>query len=251
MLAAYLDESMDDKVYAVSGFLTTAEKWLSFSPAWEAALKADPPISHFKMNDVFGMKEGPFQTFSTREQRIEKTEALISVINTQLPDKTDLAGSVVLDFAAYQSMLEPILSKRYRNPYLWCFQGILVSYSSFINQTMPGEKIDFIFDDNQKPFRDALRQYTEVADLPGFVEFKDIVGSVTPGNDMKLMPLQAADMLAGQTRLYGTGKATFMDSISKSDRTHMSYLLGKNKLAAIRAQIDSTAAWLQEFTRSE
>jgi hypothetical protein len=248
MLTAYLDESTDDKVYAVSGFLSTAEKWLPFSPAWQAALDAEPAISHFKMNDVFGMKTGPFQSF-TREQRIEKTERLISVINSHLPDKTDFAGSVVMDFAAYQSMLEPALGKRYRNPYLWCFQGILISYSSFIKQTMPGEKIDFVFDDNQKPFRDALRQYERVADLPGFVEFKDIVGAVTPGNDMKLMPLQAADMLAGQTRLHGTGKATFMDSISKSDRVHFSYLLGKNKLAAIRVQIEATTAWAQEFMR--
>src|SRR5665213_1574085 len=248
MLAAYLDESTDDKVYAVSGFLTTAEKWLPFSPAWKAALNADPPISHFKMNDVFGMKTGPFQTF-TREQRIDKTESLISVINAHLPDKTDFAGNVVMDFAAYQSMLEPILGKRYRNPHLWCFQGTLVSYSSFIKHTLPGEKINFVFDDNQKPFRDALRQYERVADLPGFVEFKDIVGSITPGNDLTVMPLQAADMLASQTRLYGTGKATFMDSISKSERTHFSYLLGKNKLAAIRAQIESTTAWAQEFMR--
>lgn len=240
--------STEDKVYAVSGFLTTPEKWLSFSPAWEATLAADPSISHFKMNNVFGMKTGPFQTF-TREQRFKKTESLISVINAHLPDKSDFAGGVVMDFAAYQSMLEPALGKRYRNPYLWCFQGILVIYSSFIKQTVSCEKINFIFDDNQKPFRDALRQYEKVADLPGFVEFKDIVGSITPGNDLKVMPLQAADMLAGQTRLYGTGKATFMDSIAKSDRTHFSYLLGKNKLAAIRAQIDATTAWAQEFMR--
>src|SRR3984885_13871886 len=97
MLTAYLDERMDDKVYAISRFLTSADKWLTFSPAWQDTLAAEPAITHFKINDVFGMKTGPFQPF-TKEQRIAKTEALISVINAHLPDKTDLAGSVVMDF---------------------------------------------------------------------------------------------------------------------------------------------------------
>ena len=37
----------------------------------------------------------------TRPERIDKTESRVSVLNTHLPDKTDFAGSVVMDFRAF------------------------------------------------------------------------------------------------------------------------------------------------------
>jgi hypothetical protein len=160
---------------------------------------------------------------------------------------------VVLDVKAYKDVLEPILGDRYKNPYLWCFQGILVSYSSWIRETLPGQKINFIFDDNQKEFRDALLLYERVANLPAFVESKPFVGTIEPGDDKTAMPLQAADMLAGQVRLYGRDQAsaTFMPSIVQSERSQFSYLLGINALMAMRATILATAAWAEEFMRPQ
>ncbi|MGO9230038.1 MAG: hypothetical protein ACLQKA_12645 [Bryobacteraceae bacterium] len=251
VLTAYLDESSDQRVYTVAGFMTKGESWTSFSAQWELVLEADPKISHFKMHDVFTPKNNGVFKNHTVQQRIDKTESLIDVLNAHLPNRNDLAGSVVMDVQAYRSMLDPVLSRRYKNPYLWCFQGILVSYSSWIKEMMPAEKVNFIFGDNKKEFRDALKLYERVAHLPGFAEFRDCVGGIEPGNDRTLMPLQAADLLAGQTRLYGTNaaSATFLPSITRSGRSHFSYLLGKNKLMAMRIQIEATAAWAQEFTR--
>lgn len=163
---AYLDESADSKVYAVSGFVARNEIWNSFSSDWQTELNIPPKISHFKMHGVFrSTTNGVFKNYPV-EKRIAKTESLISVINKHLPTKNDLAVNVVMDFQAYQSMLEPILPKTYRNPYLWCFQGILVGCSSWMSATAPGQKIDFIFDDNKKDFRDALLLYQRVANLP-------------------------------------------------------------------------------------
>src|ERR1700674_3940252 len=126
MLTAYLDESSDDRVYVVAGLMTTEETWKLFSPEWDAALKTPPKISHFKMHGVFTPKaNGVFKNYPT-QQRIDKTESLIKILNTHLFAKTNLAGSVVMDVRAYKSMLEPALGQRYRNPYLWCFHGILI-----------------------------------------------------------------------------------------------------------------------------
>ena len=252
MLTAYLDESSDDRVYTVAGFMTKDENWTPFSVEWKLRLNTEPKITHFKMHGVFTPnKNGVFKNYPT-QQRINKTESLIAILNTHLSHRNDFAGSVVMDVRAYQSMLEPVLGRRYKNPYLWCFQGILVSYSSWIRETVPGEKINFVFDDNKKEFRDALKLYERVADLPGFSEFKDCVGTIEPADDRALMPLQAADLLAGQTRLYGTdsASATFLPAITLSDRSHFSYLLGKNRLMAIRNQITTTTAWGQEFNRA-
>src|SRR5258706_906295 len=103
MLRAYLDESSDERVYAVAGFMTKAENWTPFSFEWNVALTTDPKISHFKMHDVFTpSKNGVFKNYST-QQRIDKTESLISILNTHLGYQNDLAGSVVMDVRAYKS----------------------------------------------------------------------------------------------------------------------------------------------------
>jgi hypothetical protein len=78
MLIAYLDESSDDRVYTVAGFMTTVESWQPFSRDWEAVLRTDPKISHFKMHGVLTSKaDGVFKNYS-KQQRIDKTESLVS-----------------------------------------------------------------------------------------------------------------------------------------------------------------------------
>jgi hypothetical protein len=56
---------------------------------------------------------------------------LVSVINKHLANKNELAVNVVMDVIAYKSLLEPILAEKYKNPYLWCFHGILISCASW------------------------------------------------------------------------------------------------------------------------
>jgi hypothetical protein len=252
MLTAYLDESSDDRVYTVAGFMATDDCWTRFSAEWEGVLKCDPAISHFKMHDVRTSRtNGVFKNHSM-QRRLEKTESLIHVLNKHLSTSTDFAGSVVMDVKAYKEILQPILNPKLRNPYLWCFQGILVCYSSWIREMLPDHKTDFVFDDNKKEFRDALKLYELVANLPAFVESRCYVGAIKPGDDKRVMPLQAADMLAGQVRLYGRERdsATFMQSITRSDRSQFSYLLGVNALMALRATIHATSAWAQYFIPS-
>ena len=238
MLTAYLDESSDERVYTIAGLMTTDHTWAAFNSEWDAMLAADPAIPYFKMNDVFRMRRGPFQKF-TDQQRTDKLNALIAVLNTHLSDRRDFAGSVVMDVATYFSVLEPILLKGHRDPYLWCFQGITVGYSSFIARTVPGEKINFVFDDNKKQLRDALALYQTVADLPGFLESKHAVGAITARNDKNTPALQAADLIAGQTRLYGTDRPNCLRKIADNSRFHCSYLLGKEKLAQISAVVSN------------
>jgi hypothetical protein len=146
-----------------------------------------------------------------------------------------------MDVAAYRSILEPILLKRYRNAYLWCFQGTLVGYSSFSAHMRDGEGINFVFDDNKKALRDALSLYRTVADLPGFGESKHAVGAITAGDDKTTPALQAADLMAGQTRLFGTGEPNCLLKIATSPRFHYCYRLGKEKLALISALVSNWA----------
>jgi len=251
-LTAYLDESADDKVYAISGFVSSNEVWNSFTSAWQAELNATPKISHFKIHDVFTTKSnGVFRNTPTAT-RITKTEALISILNAHLPTSNDFAVSVVMDYRAYKSMLQPVVPDNYKNPYIWCFQGILVMCSSLINLLLPQEKIDVIFDDNKKEFRDALAVYRGLAGLPGFVKADSILDNVQPGDDKTIVPLQAADLLVGQTRAYATHdpSAIFIPLITRTDRRHNSYRIGKKELHAIRSRFEATTAWLIHSSRS-
>jgi len=58
------------------------------------------------------------------------------------------------------------------------------------------DSVDFVFDEGDSALEDCLKAYNEVKELlPS--EKRKVAGSVPTGNDMALMPLQAADLLAG------------------------------------------------------
>jgi hypothetical protein len=70
---------------------------------------------------------------------------------------------------------------------------------------VPGS-IDFVFDENKPDLSRAMSLYKEISDRPPFAECKNIVGRIIPGDDKKDLPLQSADLLAGQTRIYAKDK---------------------------------------------
>src|SRR5207248_3962944 len=55
MLRAYFDDSLNDDVFVVAGFLASATTWAKFSDEWAEALNLAPRIHCFVMNDAMTM----------------------------------------------------------------------------------------------------------------------------------------------------------------------------------------------------
>ncbi len=196
MLTAYLDESADHKLYAISGLVSTPEKWVGFAHAWATELSRSPSIRHFKMHDVLGTSRGQFKTF-TPQQREDKLLGLVKVINQNV--EWDCTST--LDYGAYKQILEPVLPPRFRDPYLWTFHGVLTLICSY-SRIGQRQTIDFVFDKKRKYFAQAMSLFEKVRNLPPFNQTADCISSIKEGNDETDLPLQAADLMAGQVRLF-------------------------------------------------
>jgi hypothetical protein len=75
--------------------------------------------------------------------------------------------------------------------------AMVLQYQVNLGET---EKVDFIFDEGDSAFDESAAMFREFRDKRPFPPaLKAIAGTVTTGNDKVLMPLQAADLLAGQS----------------------------------------------------
>jgi hypothetical protein len=148
------------------------------------------------MNEVSGTSRGEFKTF-TPPQREDKLLGLVRVINQYV--EWDCTST--LDHSAYRQILEPILPRRFRDPYLWAFHGVLTAISTY-SRIGQRHTINFVFDKKKKHFAQAMRLFDQVRNLPPFSQTADCISSIKEGNDETDLPLQAADMMAGQVRLF-------------------------------------------------
>jgi hypothetical protein len=80
MLQAYMDESYSygPDVYAVAGFVSTAERWAAFSNEWQQLLAMTPRIRRFKMSEAMSL-HGEFDGWRA-EARDEKLQLLMGAI---------------------------------------------------------------------------------------------------------------------------------------------------------------------------
>jgi hypothetical protein len=52
IINGYVDESEDDTVFVLAGFVAPAEEWTKFSDVWQAALDAKPRVRLLKTSDA-------------------------------------------------------------------------------------------------------------------------------------------------------------------------------------------------------
>lgn len=114
MLQAYIDESFSNEssIYAMAGFIASAEKWAAFSDEWSQFLDMGPSIEHFKMNDAMKLV-GEFRGW--REgSRDEKLKLLMGTI----ADHTSGAVACVISRDQYESVFRANdLPKQLWSPY--------------------------------------------------------------------------------------------------------------------------------------
>jgi hypothetical protein len=194
---AAMDESYQGgKIAAVGGYVGTKKKWFKLINEWITILQPTK-ISGFHMTDCEAGR-GDFEYYWTPEYLLRIKLALFERILA----RTKFGVVVAINLKDYKDLTRGMsktkLHPYIRSPYYFCLflavQTILKIIPIQIPQLSPGEKVPFIFDENDQYsgralkywpfFRDALRNH------PNY----NRIGNLVFAKDHLFPPLQAADI---------------------------------------------------------
>jgi len=197
VIRTYIDDSWsaeDDNILLLAGYAQKVPVWAAFSDAWKAELSKEPAIEYCKMSEAESRKE-QFEGWSERK-RDKKLADLARVIVEYDPWSIECFVSQ----KQYKEILEPVIAYDLRGPYMPCFHGIIVSLARYHASTGITLPTDFIFDEQGKIGAEAVLWYEEIK-ANQKPEIRALMGS-TPEfkDDKKVLPLQAADMIAWHLR---------------------------------------------------
>jgi hypothetical protein len=179
-LKAFFDESgldaRKDKALIIGGFLASVDEWERASDAWDECLHESPAVNYF----------------SSRKSSETKTNNLARVIA-----QFDLQGFCASLPHRYFSNRDPKASRKIMGTriYDWGFLTAVYGVLQYAEMAHPEEKVDFVFD-KRTELRACINIYDEMKESG--IERMAHAGECIPGDDKDLMPLQMADLLAGE-----------------------------------------------------
>jgi len=211
VLQAAIDDSGSDQqgpVYVLSGYLAQSGEWAKFADEWDAKLKEPPAIKYFKMSHAKRL-EGEFDGWE-RTVADQKVLSLSRVI----PPHVMYNLECIVAQADYENVILPFLpvirssparedrrlARAMKNPYFFCFYGVITECMKKLADERQLEEIEFNFDDQGKMGRRTAVFWDDVkASAPP--EFQ--VQMRKPPqfqSEQDFLPLQAADMIANLSR---------------------------------------------------
>jgi hypothetical protein len=205
MLQAFVDESLsveDQKDYVLAGYIQKTSVWMQFSDEWEKILNDSPPLKAFHMHEaqsgLTGGNRRPNNPFFgwTDEQIRQKILCLSSVINKHAPWSIE----VRLSTSQFEKVCLPIVPYDLKNPYIFCYFGLIRKLLEFHDRLGIDGKIQLFFDKKDDVSREASHLYSFFKSVqpPAFQNLLN--GTPIFENDEKVLPLQAADMLVWSLR---------------------------------------------------
>jgi hypothetical protein len=203
MLQGYADDSGSDGTrlpYVLAGYVLESERWAKFSDEWQDELFKAPSIDYFKMSEA-NERDGQFSRMS-REIVDGKIRQLASVILRHQPRGI----FSYMNWQDYRELFLPIFLPEtkltfLRNPYHVLFGAIFDALESYQKSlgTFP-ETVDFDFDEQGSLGQFPLFLWDAIK-MQGPRKRRKMLGRTpTMLDDKKVMPLQAADMLAWTLR---------------------------------------------------
>ena len=219
MTEAYIDDSgnfRQGKTCLLAGYVAPTDAWAEFSDRWDAVLKEATAIEFFKMSDAFALKK-QFDGWTT-EARDAKVDRLVDVI---IAARITYGAAVAMINADYLRVGRGALDSHINDAFYFLFTNVMET--CLIHQQRSGihEKIDFIFDDTDKPSIEIDRLFRQTMfTAPERIKALQLVDKPPVFRNEKIfLPLQAADLLAGQIRSwYERGQeTTAMKKLGGSD----------------------------------
>lgn len=219
MLQAFFDDSGNvgqGRTCLLAGFVAPAEVWADFSDRWDAALKEPPALEYLKMSNAFALKK-QFKGW-TEAERDAKIARLVDVITATPITYGTAVAMVNVDYLAEGK--GAIDSTFMNDVFYYLFTNIMEMCLLHQQKEKIHEKVDFIFDDTDKPAKEIEAIFRQMMhNAPEKIRALNLVDNPPIfRNEKVFLPLQAADLLAGQIRSWqerGTTTAA-MDRLSES-----------------------------------
>jgi hypothetical protein len=197
MLTAFFDDSASeetDKLFVLAGYVHSAEAWARFSDDWQTVLDAAPSITYFKMREAQNLSL-EFLGWDPIA-RNAKVHSLADVIDKHAPWSIECC----IRRTDYQNIVGPVVPYDLRHPYFDAFYAVIIKLAQWhrhLGLTIP---VDFVFDEQGEIGAEAVIWYEHIKSLQP-PEIQAMLGS-TPvfRDDKKILPLQAADLLAWHLR---------------------------------------------------
>lgn len=195
------------QVAGVVGYLSWDTRWTTFCGQWQEVLRHyDVPDFHYSefMNEDNGPKDPdwPYHGWK-REKRDKFIRELIPIAR----NNTIMAIGGLVSVQDYNAIIPD--SAKYDHPYHFCFDLFFGAMRQFLlaashwgyeSPFAPREKIAFFFDRQDQFKHEALEQYDHALTHDDHNRW----GSITFVSREDCLPLQAADLLVGRTRLICT-----------------------------------------------
>src|ERR1035441_4271702 len=205
MLRAFFDESLSDedgRDFVLAGYVQTASVWSVFSDDWEAVLNDSPPLKLFHMHEAFSALNGANKRPGTRfygwseEDVLAKISSLADVIQRHRPWSLESRMST----KSFYKVCDSIVPYDLRNPYLFCYFGIVGKLAEVHREMGITETVTFVFDENDEASREAAHFYPFFKKAQPIACQSLLAGTPEFLSDEDVKPLQAADSLAWHLR---------------------------------------------------
>lgn len=225
MQTGYFDDSgshAQSGWYVLAGFAAPVDDWQFVANEWAKVLN-DEGLVYFKMREAMAM-DGQFKTGWTVPLRNQLIMKLVDIIVKADPHRVEC----FLRRSDFDNFVSGIVGgSAFNDPYFVLFYQLILSVA-VNNQIGWNSDCDFVFDEQGKLGTNAVERWNWVKNnIDGLksVGISEKLGSPPIfRNDVKVRPLQAADMLAWLVRDCMTKGGDGMEEIS---RAAIGYLEGR------------------------
>jgi hypothetical protein len=200
MLRAYFDESGTGQppVFTLGGFIASSEQWAKFTDAWQTVLDMPLKLDYFKLDDAIHFK-GPFSGWS-----VERRNERILLLNDVIAEHVATGFCFTFNLEDFEIFFKNnvLVQWPYNSVYYFGVMSLILSLGDNRRSMGIDSPIQLIFDDGvkEKSFLQGMWDYarsdTEWADR------MNTIGSPYFLDDKQVLPLQAADMMAGLGRYH-------------------------------------------------
>jgi len=194
---AYIDESYGSRSrrrLVLSACVAPSETWKQFNEEWGQVLQSSPSISAFHMREARA-RNGCFKGWKAIDvdyKIINLTEVIVRHhirIVTCWVDEDD-----------YKETIGSKTPSDFRNPYFVCFEAMVIGLARVQRALGISTPVDYVFDEKGDPGDEALFWYEAIKESVQ-PEIRRRMGSAPVfRDDEKVVPLQAADLVAWRYR---------------------------------------------------
>jgi hypothetical protein len=241
MLRAFCDESEsyppEPQVFVLAGYIARPARWEAFSDEWRQALDEKPSLATFKFKEAWKLS-GQFRHWS-EESRNAKVQLLSDIIARH----AEAELSVAFRPEVYRAVYREVFGERDRfakHPLCFAIVQLSVMVSQGLEQLgLPREQVDFVFDNHAMAKDKVLAEWDGMAALtpylrsqPADLRTKIMVNPPSFADDAQVMPLQAADMLAGIMRV------AYVNAMKGQETTRFPWAITTGQMARVQIQFN-------------